>query len=67
MGDQVPALARPESLYAYLLVLPIAGSGSEGEEHGLAARQKLRPAMGSLPFLEMSQRLWGASPIRHLL
>src|SRR5665213_807466 len=39
---------------------------SASKEHGLAAGQELRPILVVFPFFEMTQRLRGASRVRHL-
>ena len=48
--EQGSALARLERLHANPRVIE-AAAAPVGEEHGLAARQNFRPAMGSLPLL----------------
>ncbi len=67
MRNEVPTFARPDNLCGNMLVLPIASSRSEGEEHCLAVGQELRPAVGGLSFFQASERLWVASSVRHLL
>ena len=65
--DQVSPFARPDRLDGNLRVGESDCSSSGSKEHCLAAGQELRPAVADLPFLETSQRLRGASCVRHLL
>src|SRR2546430_16775887 len=61
--NQVPALTRPERFDGNVCVGPIEARLGSGKEHGLSARQELRPAVAELPFLESCQRLRLASRV----
>src|SRR5437588_559600 len=61
--NQVLSLARPDRLDGNVCVGPIEARFGTGKEHGLAARQELRPAVAELPFLESCQRLRPASRV----
>jgi hypothetical protein len=66
-SDQVPSFARPEQLDGNLRIVPIGASIRSSKEHGVAAGQKLRPAVAALVFRDLSQWLGGTSRIRHYL